>query len=93
MIPAARPVERPRDQVSLVPARPLVQGETRLRHMPSDAELMALPLLEPTTLEISDKETKKLRSRLYRLNHNNIAYRYRTMRENGLLLLWRLIRY
>jgi hypothetical protein len=63
-----------------------------LRHIPSDAELAAIPLVEPTTLEISDRETMKLRRRLYALNRDNAAWRYRTMRENGLTLLWRLTR-
>lgn len=77
-------------QVRRVEPEPIPLG--RLNRIPSDAELEAIPLVEPTTLEITDRETVKLRRRLYALNRNNVAYRYRTMRENGLTLLWRLTR-
>lgn len=64
----------------------------RLKRVPTEAELSMIPLIVPTTLEITDRETAKLRRRLYSLNRNNAAYRYRSMRENGLTLLWRLTR-
>jgi hypothetical protein len=73
--------------------RPVAPGEMRFNRILSDAELVNIPLVEPTTLEISDKETAKLRRRLYSINKDSVAYRFRTMRENGLTLLWRLTRY
>jgi hypothetical protein len=88
---SARPPAR--DRLYAVPSpTPTPPPSNRYTRVPSDAELSCIPLVEPTVLEISDRETVKLRRRLYRLNKDNAIWRYRTMRENGLTLLWRLTR-
>ena len=91
---AAKKINRPAplmvDTVHVPSARP---GELRFRSIPSETELQAIPIFTPATLEINDEETAKFRRRLYALNRDNIAWRYRTMREKGLLLFWRLTRY
>ena len=39
--------------------------------------------------EVNERECKSIRLRLYWLNKNNAAYRYRTMYEVGILRVWR----
>ena len=63
-----------------------------IKRMPTDIELMAIPLAGCGEYELSDIESKRLRTRLYSINKNNAAgWRFRTMREGRLLLVWRLV--
>lgn len=39
--------------------------------------------------EVNEREAKSIRLRLYSLNKNNVAFRYRTMYEVGILRVWR----
>jgi hypothetical protein len=41
-------------------------------------------------LELNDKETRTLRSRLYAINKDGIR-KYRTIRERGMLVIWRIL--
>ena len=41
-------------------------------------------------LELNEKETRTLRSRLYAINKDGIR-KYRTIRERGMLVIWRIL--
>ena len=41
-------------------------------------------------LELTDKETRTLRSRLYAINKDGIR-KYRTIRKRGMLVIWRIL--
>lgn len=58
---------------------------------PTDKDIMSIPLARAGEYELSDKEVKTLRSRIYGLNRNNINnWRWRTLKEGNLLLVWRI---
>lgn len=58
---------------------------------PTDAQILAIPKAKTGEYQLSDKEMKKLRSRIYSLNKNNAAgRRWRTMRDGDLLIVWRI---
>jgi hypothetical protein len=40
-------------------------------------------------LDLNEKETKTLRSRIYAINKDGIR-KYRTIREAGMLVIWRI---
>lgn len=68
-----------------------------LRRMPTDAELLAIPVAQAGEFELTEKEIGKLRRRLYGLNKDNAAgHRYRTMMERSsysathLLMVWKI---
>jgi hypothetical protein len=58
--------------------------------IPTDDELLGMPLAHTSEYELSDKETKHLRVRIYGLNKTNEAYRFRTVREFPLLLVMKI---
>lgn len=59
--------------------------------MPTDREIMRIPLARAGEYEVSDREVKLIRSRIYSLNKNNVAgRRWRTMRDGTLLMVWRI---
>jgi hypothetical protein len=58
--------------------------------IPTESELLAIPLAATGEYEISDLETKRLRVRVYALNKNNASFRWRTMREAPYTILWKL---
>lgn len=58
--------------------------------LPTEAELLAIPLAATGEYELTDKETKQLRSRIYALNKNNATFRWRTMRDAPYVILWKL---
>lgn len=60
-----------------------------VRHMPSDAELQAIQRADHGEYELSDKETRTLRSRIYAINKDGIC-KYRTQREGPYLMVWRI---
>jgi hypothetical protein len=65
-------------------------GRKRARHhMPSDAELQAIQRADHGEYELSDKETRTLRSRIYAINKDGIC-KYRTQREGPYLMVWRI---
>lgn len=59
--------------------------------LPTEMEIQAIPLARAGEYELSEKEMKTLRSRIYSLNKNHYAgWRWRTMREGNRLLVWRI---
>lgn len=59
--------------------------------MPTEADIFRIPKATAGEYDLSDRETKLVRSRIYALNKSNAAgWRWRTMREKGLLLVWRI---
>lgn len=59
--------------------------------LPSMSEIEAIPRAASGEYELTDREVKTLRSRLYGLNKNNaFNRRWRTMREGRLLYVWRI---
>jgi hypothetical protein len=58
---------------------------------PTEHEVWTLPLARAGVYELSDKEVKTLRGRIYSLNKNNAANRrWRTLRDGPYLLVWRI---
>lgn len=63
----------------------------RASTMPTDNEILAIPRAKTGEYQLSDREMKKLRSRIYALNKDNAAgRRWRTMRDGDLLIVWRI---
>lgn len=60
-----------------------------LRRSPSDAELQAINVADRGEYELNDKETQRLRGRIYAINKDGIC-RYRTVREGPYLMVWRI---
>jgi hypothetical protein len=58
--------------------------------LPDDTDLLNIPLAHTTEYELSDHETKVLRQRIYAINKNNVAFRFRTMREAPMLLVMKI---
>jgi hypothetical protein len=59
--------------------------------VPNDLDLRAIPLARAGEYELSEREVKKTRSRVYSLNRDNAGgWRWRTLREGTLLLIWRI---
>ena len=62
-----------------------------VRTVPTDQDINAIPLARAGEYELSDRECKKLRSRIYSLNKGNAAgRRWRTLRDGPILLVWRI---
>lgn len=66
-----------------------VAGRIRLNRIPTLAEIETIPCVPVTEFELSDKETRTLRGRLYGLNKLGHV-RYRTLREGAITLVWRI---
>lgn len=63
----------------------------RVTQMPTDADLGLIPLSRAGEFELSDRECKRLRSRIYKLNrHNAAGRRWRTMKNGPILMVWRI---
>ncbi len=60
-----------------------------IRIMPTEGDLLNIPISVQHAYELSDKECQKTRSYIYRLNKGNVAYKWRTMREGTMLLVAR----
>lgn len=59
--------------------------------VPTDDAIMSIPLAKAGEYELSDREVKTLRYRIYALNKNNAAgWRWRTLREGRFLMVWRI---
>lgn len=71
---------------------PAPKRRTRpLKRLPTEAEILAIPLSYGHVFDLNDVETKRLRSQLYSINRENVAgFKYRTMREGTLLNVWRI---
>ena len=57
--------------------------------IPSLTEIELVPLSRGREYELTDKETRTLRSRLYAINKDGIR-RYRTMREGHITTIWQI---
>jgi len=71
----------------------MARSKPKLVHtsnMPSLEQLLNIKLADTHEFELTDKETKATRARIYALNRENDAYRWRTIREFPLLLIWKL---
>ncbi len=66
-----------------------VQGRVRFNRIPTPAEIEAIPYIPVVEFELSDRETATLRRRLYSINREGLV-RYRTLREGGITLVWRI---
>lgn len=59
--------------------------------VPSNQELRSIPLARAGEYDLTDRECRILRSRVYSLNKNNAAgWRWRTSLVGGVLLVWRI---
>lgn len=57
----------------------------------SEEGLNMIPLSRGGEYELSEREMKVFRSRIYSLNKNNAAgRRWRTMRDGAILIVWRI---
>lgn len=69
----------------------LIHKSPPVRVMPTEQDIYKIPLARAGEFELSEKECKTLRSRIYALNKNNAAgRRWRTMRDGTLLMVWRV---
>ena len=59
--------------------------------IPSESDIYSIPLARAGEFQLSPKECKTLRSRIYALNKNNaVGRRWRTLRDGDILLVWRI---
>jgi hypothetical protein len=59
--------------------------------LPGEMEICSIPLARAGEYELSDREVKTLRSRIYSLNKHHVhGWRWRTLREGNLLMVWRI---
>jgi len=59
--------------------------------VPTDDRILSIPLARCGEFEMSPKEMQRTRSRIYSLNKSHVhGWRWRTLRENNLLLVWRI---
>lgn len=59
--------------------------------LPTDKDILAIPKAKTGEYDLSEKEMKQVRTRIYSINKNNAANRrYRTMRDGSLLIVWRI---
>lgn len=61
-----------------------------IRVMPSEGDLLQIPIASTGEYELNDKEVRQLRVRLYALNKNNDIFRWRSMRDGPYLIVWKL---
>lgn len=61
----------------------------RYTRLPTEQELIGIPLSVGAEFELNEKEVRQLRAHLYAINKDGIR-RYRTMRDGTLLLVWRI---
>lgn len=58
---------------------------------PTLANIVQIPRAAQGEYELGNKEIETVRRRLYDINKHNVAgYRFKTMREGNLLLVWRI---
>lgn len=86
---SARRQELKRDKRTRKTAYRPVPGRIRINRLPTEAELEAIPHVPVTEFELSDRETARLRYRLYKHNREG-RVRYRTLREGSITLVWRI---
>lgn len=59
--------------------------------LPTETDIRNIPLASSGEFELTDKEAAKVRAQIYGLNKDNAAgFKFRTVREGSLLLVWRI---
>jgi len=59
--------------------------------LPTTDQLLAIPRAAAGEYELTDKEVKRLRARIYGINKDNAAgWKFRTLREGPYLMVWRI---
>lgn len=59
--------------------------------VPTDDRILSIPLAAAGEFELTNLEMKKTRSLIYKLNKHHVhGWRWRTMREGDLLMVWRI---
>lgn len=59
--------------------------------VPTLDTIESIPRASCGEYELTDKEAKTLRSRIYSLNKNNArGWRWRTMRDGSYIIVWRI---
>lgn len=57
--------------------------------VPSEAQINAIPLAKAGEFELTEREMRLTRQRIYGINKDGIR-KYRTIREGTLLMVWRI---
>lgn len=57
--------------------------------VPTDQQIALIPLARAGEFELSDKEIRLTRQRIYGINKDGIR-KYRTIREGPILMVWRI---
>lgn len=60
-----------------------------VKRMPTDDDLYNIPRAVTGEFELTEKETRRLRGRIYAINKDGIC-RYRTLRDGPILMVWRI---
>jgi len=69
----------------------VVKGSVTASYIPSEAEILSIKCAVAGEYEMSDREAKTVRKRIYSINkHNVVGMRFRTVREGNLLMVWRI---
>lgn len=66
-----------------------ISRSIRLSRVPTEAELISIPLARAGEFELNEKEIRQTRAEIYKINKDQIR-RFRTLREGPLLLVWRI---
>jgi len=81
-----------RPLLSIVSQAPVGRKPTRGSNvMPTREAILSITKAQAGEYELSDRECKQLRAQIYSINKENVVgMRFRTLREGGLLLVWRI---
>lgn len=62
-----------------------------MSRIPTDDKIMNIPLARAGEFELNNDEAARTRRLIYKLNKNHVhGWRWRTMRDRELLLVWRI---
>ena len=64
-------------------------GRLHFKRVPTESELMSIPVAQAGEFELSDKELRRLRQHVYAINRDGIR-RFRTMKDGPLVMVWRI---
>jgi hypothetical protein len=60
-------------------------------HIPTDDRILSIPLARCGEFDLNTKDMERTRRLIYSLNKSHVkGWRWRTMREGDLLLVWRI---
>lgn len=60
---------------------------------PSEEQLLSIPESQYQEFQISEKQARSTRGRIYSLNKNNARWKFRTMYESGILRVFKFERW